>query len=206
MEIHDYYSSKRKRLFDIAVSLILLPILLPLFAALCLLVFIESGKPVIYKQLRVGKNKKKFTIFKIRTMRRGASLFQQKLAILNEAPPPMFKISNDPRFTKIGKKLSRTGLDELPQIINVLKGEMSLIGPRPLPVREANKLNESWNFRYLVNPGLLSKWALSSKRHESLQEWRKLEINELKSGSIYDELQLILDSVNKVIIKNLFAK
>ncbi len=139
------------------------------------LVFIMSGTPIFYLQKRAGKNKKPFKIIKFRTMYPGAENDQKLYKYLNQAPEPMFKIKNDPRFTKVGKWLSKTGLDELPQLFNVIRGEMSLVGPRPLPIREADQLTKDWDFRFLVNPGIFSQWTLDDSRHESLEIWKVLE-------------------------------
>ena len=107
-------------------------------------------------------------------MKNEADLHKKNLSKLNEAPFPMFKIAKDPRYVGIGRLLSRSGLDELPQLINILRGEMSFIGPRPLPLAEAAELSTAWNFRYRVRPGILSEWAVSEKRHTSLAHWRNL--------------------------------
>ncbi|GIK84384.1 MAG: hypothetical protein BroJett025_10060 [Patescibacteria group bacterium] len=200
--IHRYYHSRSKRILDFFLALSLLTLLSPLIVCLCCSTGIVGGKPVVYKQMRLGKNKKPFILYKIRTMKKGASVLQQKLKDLNEAPYPMFKIANDPRFTRIGKYLSRLGLDEIPQIINIIKGEMSFIGPRPLPIYEASQLDDTWDFRYKVKPGILSTWALSPKRHDSLAEWKKLEISGLQCASIANDIRLIIRSVKTVIFRH----
>jgi len=119
----------------------------------------------------------------------------------NEAPEPMFKMQHDPRFVGIGRWLSRSGLDELPQLVNILRGEMSFVGPRPLPIAEAEQLPASWDFRYSVRPGLVSEWVLSEKKYGSQSNWRIAEISTLsKSGLLYD-----LEIIAKVIISVWFA-
>lgn len=118
-----------------------------------------------------------------------------KLSELNEAPFPMFKIAKDPRYVGIGRLLSRAGLDELPQLLNIIKGEMSFVGPRPLPLSEANQLSTAWNFRYRVRPGILSEWAVSEKRHTSLAHWRTLEEVTLKRGGILYDIGLLVRTV-----------
>lgn len=200
-----------KRIFDIILSIFGLIIFAPIFIFFYPFFMLSIGHPVIFKQIRMGKNKKPFTIYKIRTMKRGASLHQEKLKKLNIAPHPIFKIENDPRFHFFGKTLSKFGLDELPQIINILKGEMSFVGPRPLPINEAKLLGSSWNFRYIVRPGILSKWALSPKRYKSLDDWKKLEEDEIKklfvknsaklNWSVKNDLGLIFDAFHKIIIR-----
>lgn len=199
--IAKYYFSKRKRILDMIMALSILIVFSPFFLIFYLILLLLNGHPVIFKQKRVGKNKNTYTLYKIRTMKKGASKLQYKLRVLNQAPYPMFKIKNDPRFTLIGKYLSQLGLDEVPQLYNILKGEMSFVGPRPLPVDEAQKLDQSWDFRYFVRPGILSNWALSSKRHESLSSWKKLEQADLKVGSILGDIILIFNSIKIVLLK-----
>jgi len=205
MEFVDFYSVG-KRTFDVTLSLIGLFFFVPMFLFFYPLFVVVIGRPVIFKQKRMGKNKKPFTIYKIRTMKRGASLQQDRLKELNIAPYPMFKIKSDPRFHIFGKILSKFGVDELPQLLNILKGEMSIVGPRPLPVNEAKLLDSSWDFRYGVRPGILSKWALSAKRYESLEVWKGLE--KMGGGGtnnwfIISDLRLISEAINKIIIKQL---
>lgn len=134
-------------------------------------------------------------MLKFRTMHIDAEDRKTKLAHLNEAPWPMFKMRNDPRFTRIGRYLSHLGLDELPQFFHVLTGKMSFIGPRPLPLSEAQQLPRNWNFRYKVKPGILSEWALSPDRYASLNHWRQLEIETLKKGSLLNDMKMILRSI-----------
>lgn len=199
MEIHPYYLSFQKRIFDLVISLILLIILLPLFLLISLLVLITSGWPVFYHQKRLGGNKIVFRIFKFRTMYVGAEKNQWRYRQQNQAPDPMYKNWQDPRFVGIGKWLSRTGLDELPQLINIIIGNMSLVGPRPLPVYEAEKLNKSWDFRYQVKPGVFSQWSVNAKRHNSLKEWKKLEKETLEFGGIKYEVNIILKTLRALI-------
>lgn len=181
--IHSSYHSLIKRLIDLVVSFLILIFSLGLFTVLSPLLIWKIGRPLIFKQKRTGKNGKVFIMYKLRTMVKNAELLrskdQQLLAKLNYAPQPMFKIGDDPRFIKFGKFLSHTGLDELPQLVNVIRSEMSLVGPRPLPVNEAQslkKIDPAWyQWRHQVKPGLFSLWVLNDKRHQSLQNWKKLE-------------------------------
>lgn len=137
-------------------------------------------------------------MIKFRTMYIGAHSDQKKYWKLNESPFPAFKLGNDPRFVGIGRWLSKTGLDELPQLINIIKGEMSLIGPRPLPISEAKKMTGSWNFRYKVKPGVISIWALSDKRHKSLRDWQRLEIQTVQEGSLGNDIKVLKRAMNVV--------
>lgn len=181
--INKSFTSFLKYLIDLTLSLLILSILLPIFIVIYPILLSQIGYPIIFKQQRTGKNGKSFTIYKFRTMVKNAESLrlrkQKQLAKLNYAPQPMFKIGDDPRFIKFGKFLSHTGLDELPQLVNVIKGEMSLVGPRPLPVNEAKSLktiDPDWHkWRHQVKPGLFSLWVLNDKRHHSLQNWKKLE-------------------------------
>lgn len=153
-----------------------------------------TGSPILFWQKRLGLHKQPFNMLKFRTMHLDAEDRKTKLAHLNEAPWPMFKMRNDPRFTRIGRYLSHLGIDELPQFFHVLTGKMSFIGPRPLPLSEAQQLPRNWNFRYKVKPGILSEWALSPDRYLSLNHWRKLEIETLKKGSLINDIKMILRS------------
>lgn len=145
----------------------------------------------------MGKSGKSFMMYKFRTMYVGAHKQQTKLKGLNQAPGPMFKIFDDPRFVGIGKFISRVGLDELPQIFNILKGEMSFVGPRPLPVAEAKELSSAWDFRKLVRPGIFSQWTLADNRHDSLTDWKELDRKTLSQGSVTQDLELISSTLLK---------
>jgi len=191
IQIDPYYFSKKKRVFDLCLAIALLIFLLPVTFVISLSVLITIGWPIIFIQKRIGQHKTVFSIFKFRTMYAGADQDQKKLHQYNESPFPAFKMSNDPRFVGVGKFLSKTGLDELPQLINILKGDMSFIGPRPLPIKEAAKLTGSWDFRYEVRPGVISYWALSDKRHKSLRHWQRLERETLTEANVIKDLKIL---------------
>ncbi len=201
-----YFGSMKKRVFDLSVAVPLFCVLVPLFILIYPLLLIYIGKPIIFKQKRLGKDKVPFTLYKIRTMRNGAEFLQKKLLKYNEAPEPMFKMSRDPRFTKLGRFFSKFGLDELPQLLNIIKGEMSFVGPRPLPIEEANKLDKSWNFRYSVLPGILSEWAISKDRHISLQRWKRLEKQTLQIDNTAKEMLLMFRSLNTLLVMPIVEK
>src|SRR3990172_5431980 len=185
MQIHPYYFSPQKRTFDFATAFLLLVLLSPVLFILNLIIFITTGRPILFKQRRTGQNGKVFTLLKLRTMTKNAAMLKRKYQHLNEAPAPMFQIHNDSRFVGIGKWLARTGLDDLPQLWNILKGEMSFVGPRPLPVPEAVGLSNQWReWRERVKPGVFSEWALSGERHETLDHWQALEKETLRTGSV----------------------
>lgn len=196
----NYYHSWLKRFFDVSLSLLLLISLSPLLLLLSLLVLFTAGWPIFYQQKRFGKDKGVFKIIKFRTMYVGAEKNQWRYQEKNVAPVPMYKNWNDPRFVGFGRFLAKSGLDELPQLINILWGQMSFIGPRPLPVYEAKKLNKTWNFRYQVKPGIFSEWSSSlEERHQSLNEWKELEKTTLKQGGLLYEFKLILSTLGRLV-------
>jgi lipopolysaccharide/colanic/teichoic acid biosynthesis glycosyltransferase len=197
VSIDPYYHSRRKRGLDVILAFLLLILTLPLIALISLLIFVFSGPPIIFIQKRTGQNKEPFKMYKFRTMAKGASKLKKHYAHLNQAPAPMFKIHDDPRLTKLGKNLYQLGLDELPQLINIIKGDMSLVGPRPLPIRQANKLSSKWNFRYQVKPGLFSQWTLDEDKYKSLKAWRNLEKKTINQGSLFLDIKIILKNISK---------
>jgi len=201
--IHPYFYSPVKRVFDVLVSLGLLIILSPSLIFISFLVLLTSGWPVIFRQNRIGLNQLTFKLYKFRTMKLGAEKSQQKLAEKNEAPFPMFKLHHDPRFVGIGRWLSNTGLDELPQLLNILKGDMSFVGPRPLPIKEASAVHQlypDWQFRELVKPGIFSQWSLDADRHSSIEHWRQLDLMTVTNGGLSYELKIIEANTLKALI------
>ncbi len=150
--------------------------LLPVVFFVGLLIFLFSGRPIFYAQKRVGKDGLYFTMYKFRTMIPEAEQQQIRYRKQNEAKGPVFKIHDDPRFTAIGSILSHTGLDELPQIFNILKGEMAIIGPRPLPVYEVNKLTLWQRKRNKVKPGIISTWIVDGYHTRSFNDWMKSDL------------------------------
>jgi lipopolysaccharide/colanic/teichoic acid biosynthesis glycosyltransferase len=171
---------------------ILLLFSLPVFLVVSLLIVVDSGLPIIFMQKRVGKNDIKFKMYKFRTMQVGADKIQASYIHLNEADGPSFKIHNDPRFTKIGRFLSHTGLDELPQLYNILKGEMSFIGPRPLPVAEAAKLSKFQQKRQQIKPGIISPWILDGYHSKTFSDWMKSDLKYIQSKNLITDTKLIL--------------
>lgn len=200
MRVDAYYFSWQKRGFDFLTSAILLTLLAPVFAIVAAMILITAGWPVLFTQSRYGQNKKVFKLIKFRTMYVGAEKNQWRYQDANIAPEPMYKNWQDPRFIGVGRWLAKTGLDELPQLINILKGEMSLIGPRPLPVYEAKKLDSSWDFRYLVRPGVFSEWSADLNRHRSAQTWQDLERKTLGQQSNFKyEITIIVKTLVKLL-------
>lgn len=199
--ISSYYLSWEKRLLDCVLAAILLIGLSPLMAVVAVIILLDSKGPLLFHQPRMGFHHQVFTMFKFRIMQHHHSISQAQLQKWNEAPAPMFKMKNDPRYTRVGRFLTRTGVDELPQLINILKGEMSFVGPRPLPVAEAQALPASWEFRYQVKPGLLSEWAVSPDRYTSLHTWKTLEIKTLQQGSVLYDLQLMCRTLLYILLR-----
>jgi len=190
-----------KRLF----AFILFILFLPLLVVLYIVVRLTSKGPFIFKQKRAGKNKKTFWIYKIRTMVEDAENQKSKIQNLNEAGFPAFKIHDDPRFTKIGKFLAHTAIDELPQLINIVKGEMSFVGPRPLPVSEAKKVAKKYEKRFSVLPGTTSLWIVEGADHSSFCRWMELDMDYINNKSFFYDLKILLATL-EMIIKLIFNK
>ena len=180
-----------KRILDFTVSLIALIILSPLLLIISILIATTSKGPVIFKQDRVGKDGKIFKMYKFRSMVVNAEELKEQLEKHNEMNGPMFKIKNDPRITKIGRFIRKTSIDELPQLINVLKGEMSLVGPRPSLPKEVKEF-EPWMLERLnVLPGLTCYWQVMGRNEIEFNEWMKLDIKYVKERNFLLDLKLI---------------
>jgi lipopolysaccharide/colanic/teichoic acid biosynthesis glycosyltransferase len=174
------------QLFVILVFILCLPVMVVIYT----LVVVFSGFPVIFSQKRVGLAGRPFMMYKFRTMVVGAEKLKSKFQHLNIASGPAFKIRNDPRFTQIGKFLSHTGLDELPQIFNVIRGDMALIGPRPLPVTEAQKLQKWQKKREMIKPGIISPWIMNGYHTNTFDNWMKSDIEYTESKTFVGDLKL----------------
>lgn len=181
-----------KRALDIIASTLGLIILSPILLVVAILIRLESRGPAIFSQKRIGLNKKEFKMYKFRSMVQNAEELKEKLAKENEMSGPMFKIKNDPRVTKVGRFIRRTSIDELPQLINVLKGEMSLVGPRPSLPKEVSKF-EPWMLKRLsVKPGLTCYWQVSGRNNIDFENWMKLDLQYVNDRSFWLDLKLIL--------------
>ena len=155
----------------------------------------------IFQQTRIGKDGKPFLMFKFRTMYSGAEKDRENFRALNEADGPVFKIKNDPRFTRFGKWLAWSGLDELPQIINVLKGEMALVGPRPLPMEEEREISSQWKqARRAVKPGITSSWAVSGSHRLSFRQWMELDMKDISNKNVFYDAMIIVKTLRLLII------
>ena len=191
-----------KRILVFIFAVLVLLISLSLMAVIALLVKLTSKGPVIFRQKRIGKNGKIFIMYKFRTMYVGAEEDRKKYEKLNEADGPAFKIRNDPRFVGVGRFLARTGLDELPQIFNILKGEMNFVGPRPLPVYEYEKLKLWQKKRQSVLPGITSSWVINGKHKISFDKWMKSDLEYVKNKSFIGDLRIVWKTI--VLIVRLF--
>jgi lipopolysaccharide/colanic/teichoic acid biosynthesis glycosyltransferase len=171
----------------------------PLLTIISLLIKLESPGPIIFKQERIGKDQKPFTIFKFRSMCHNADALKERLTDLNEAQGPLFKIQKDPRLTRVGKVIRKYSLDELPQLWNVLKGEMSLVGPRP-PVRsEVEEYSEWAQKRLNIKPGITGLWQVSGRSDLSFDEMLKLDIYYMWNWSLSNDLKILLRTIPVVI-------
>jgi len=188
-----------KRLLDIACSLGLLLALAPAFAIVALLIRLSSDGPVIFRQERMGLNKRRFVILKFRTMVANAEKQISALEEQNEASGPVFKIRNDPRITPLGKTLRRTSIDELPQLFNVLLGDMSLVGPRPLPVRDYEGFSEDWQRRrFSVRPGITCLWQVNGRSSIPFEQWMKLDLQYMDEWSLWLDIKILAQTVSAV--------
>jgi exopolysaccharide biosynthesis polyprenyl glycosylphosphotransferase len=196
---HNPYQLAIKKVMDVVVSLIVIIVFSPVFITIALLIKLTSKGPVIFKQARVGLRGRPFNLYKFRTMVSNAEEIRTNLKDMNEVDGPVFKIKNDPRVTSVGKFLRRSGLDELPQLFNVLKGEMSLIGPRP-PLLSETKQYKRWQLRRLsVKPGLSCFWQIKPERNSiRFDKWMELDLAYIDNWSIRLDLMILLKTVGTV--------
>jgi exopolysaccharide biosynthesis polyprenyl glycosylphosphotransferase len=187
-----------KRTFDIVGATLLLILLSPLLLAITLAVRITSRGPVLYRSMRRGIGQRPFACLKFRTMHSDAEERQDDLEALNEASGALFKIRDDPRLTRVGRELRRFSLDELPQLINVLRGEMSLVGPRPLPERDYRMLEEWHRKRYLVLPGITGLWQVSGRSELDFDDLVHLDFIYLERWSLALDLTILLKTIPAV--------
>jgi exopolysaccharide biosynthesis polyprenyl glycosylphosphotransferase len=188
-----------KRTFDLVVSMVGLIVISPVMAAIAIAVKLSSPGPVIYRSVRPGMAGKPFYCFKFRTMREHADQVQADLESLNEQSGALFKIRHDPRLTKIGRFLRRYSFDELPQLVNVVKGEMSLVGPRPLPMRDFARLEEWHKKRSLVLPGITGLWQVSGRSELDFDDLVRLDFLYLERWSIMLDLAILLKTIPAVL-------
>lgn len=193
---HPYLRAKRA--FDIFVSLLVLPIVLPVLVILAIALRLDSPGSIMFKQQRTGHHGHRFGMYKFRTMVENAEELKASLAHLNILPPPDFKIIDDPRITRVGRFLRKTSLDELPQILNVLRGDMSLVGPRPTSF--APETYSLWHTARLeVRPGITGLWQLKGRNASTFDERLRLDVEYINRMSMTYDLKLIALTVLSVV-------
>jgi|ERR1043166_930642 exopolysaccharide biosynthesis polyprenyl glycosylphosphotransferase len=190
-----------KRMLDIFVAAISLICLAPLLGIVALAIKLDSHGPVFFIQNRVGFNKRRFRMLKFRTMCVDAEAKMHELEHLNEKSGPIFKITNDPRTTRVGKWLRRASIDELPQLINVLLGDMSIVGPRPLSVRDALRMEVAWQKRrFSVKPGLTCLWQVSGRSNLSFEQWMELDLEYIDRWSLGLDGIILLRTIPAILL------
>lgn len=184
-----------KRVIDVVCSFVGVLVLSPLFVVIAIIIKFTSKGPVFFSQKRVGRDGKQFKMYKFRSMVVNAEELKEKLAAQNEMSGPMFKMKDDPRVTKVGKFIRKTSIDELPQLLNVLKGDMSLVGPRPSLPKEVAQF-EDWMYRRLeVKPGLTCYWQVSGRNNIDFEDWMKLDIRYVEEKNLWIDIKLICKTV-----------
>ena len=180
-----------KRATDILLSLVGLILLSPILIITAIAIKIDSKGPVFFKQMRVGKNGVQFPMYKFRSMVVNAEELKKELEEQNEMSGPMFKIKSDPRITKVGKFIRKTSIDELPQLVNVIKGDMSLVGPRPSLPKEVEQF-EPWMMERLeVLPGITCFWQVSGRNNIPFKEWMELDVKYVRERNYFLDIKLI---------------
>ncbi len=188
-----------KRALDIVGATVLLVLTSPLMAAAAIALRLDSQGPVLFRQERIGQDETPFVVYKFRTMHQGAEQQLERLAPYNEATGPLFKIRDDPRVTRVGRIIRRTSVDELPQLYNVLRGEMSLVGPRPPLPREVAKYQEWHRRRLAVAPGMTGLWQVSGRSDVTFDEMVLLDLYYIENWSLFLDFKILLRTIPRVI-------
>jgi exopolysaccharide biosynthesis polyprenyl glycosylphosphotransferase len=190
-----------KRTFDLILATIGLVLISPLLLASAIAVRLSSRGPIIYRSVRPGIAGKPFRCFKFRTMRVDTDIPEDELEQLNESSGALFKIRDDPRLTGVGRLLRRFSIDELPQLVNVVRGEMSLVGPRPLPMRDFERLEEWHKKRYLVLPGITGLWQVSGRAELDFDDLVRLDFLYLERWSVFLDLSIMIKTIPAVLTR-----
>jgi exopolysaccharide biosynthesis polyprenyl glycosylphosphotransferase len=193
------FVSAIRRTLDFSLSLILLVVLLPVFLALAILVKTDSKGPILFKQYRVGQNGTQFWFYKFRSMVIDAEARRAALEAMNEASGPLFKMKNDPRITRCGRWMRKYSIDELPQLINVLKGDMSLVGPRPALPAEVAQYNDFQKARLAVQPGITGLWQVSGRSDLSFDQSVQLDIDYIQQQTLWLDFTILLRTFGAVV-------
>jgi len=188
-----------KRLFDLLVTLAVMPVVLPLMMLIAIAIRLDSKGPIFFTQKRIGLHKRPFKMYKFRSMVPDAEDRMTEVEHLNEAEGPNFKIENDPRMTRLGRFIRKTSIDELPQLFNVVLGDMSLVGPRPMSNRDVELFDKGvQRKRFSVRPGITCLWQVSGRSNLSFDEWLKLDLRYIDSWSFWLDLQILLKTIPAV--------
>jgi exopolysaccharide biosynthesis polyprenyl glycosylphosphotransferase len=190
-----------KRAFDVVVASLTLLVTAPVLAIAALAIRLEDGGPVLFRSRRVGVEETPFDCLKLRTMSVDAQQRQQELEARNQADGALFKMRDDPRVTRVGRLLRRFSIDELPQLVNVIRGEMSLVGPRPLPERDFAMLDAVHKKRYLVLPGMTGLWQVSGRSEVGFDELVRLDFSYIESWSIWLDIEILLRTIPTVLFR-----
>ena len=189
-----------KRTLDCLFSSMLVVALAPLFVVVAVLVRLSSPGPIFFRQTRVGLNKRQFSIYKFRTMVADAEQLQDQLLAMNEMSGPVFKIKKDPRATSLGRILRKTSIDELPQLFNVLRGDMSLVGPRAMSLRDYEKFDQDWQRRrFSVKPGITCLWQINGRSSVPFEKWMELDMQYIDKWSLWLDLKILAQTVPAVL-------
>jgi lipopolysaccharide/colanic/teichoic acid biosynthesis glycosyltransferase len=191
----NYYIAKR--IMDIALCLLMMPVLLVVFLVVSILIYMDDPGNIFFTQKRTGKGGRRFSMYKFRTMVTNAEELKEKYMYLNELTPPDFKITNDPRVTRIGRFLRKTSLDELPQIINVLKGDMSLVGPRPTSF-DASTYSLWHTERLEVLPGITGLWQINGRSELDFNERLRLDVEYIERQSFWLDIVILFRTIGSV--------
>jgi exopolysaccharide biosynthesis polyprenyl glycosylphosphotransferase len=196
----DSWQVEVKRLLDIVISGTALIFSFPIFTIVAIAIKLGSPGQIFFIQERVGLNKRHFRLYKFRTMVPGAEKKVNELESQNEASGPVFKIKKDPRITPIGRILRKLSLDELPQLLNVLRGDMSLVGPRPLPIRDYSGFNEDWHRRrFSVRPGMTCLWQVNGRSNIPFEKWMELDMEYIDKWSLWLDFKILAKTFPSVL-------
>jgi exopolysaccharide biosynthesis polyprenyl glycosylphosphotransferase len=195
------WRTEAKRIFDFVAASVLLLLSAPVLLVAAIAIKIESAGPVFFVQERVGLNKRRFRMLKFRTMQRDAEARMKDIEHLNEKSGPIFKMRNDPRVTYVGRWLRRASVDELPQLVNVLLGDMSIVGPRPLSLRDALRMELAWQKRrFSVKPGLTCLWQVSGRSNLSFDQWMQLDLQYIDTWSLELDARILLRTIPAILL------
>lgn len=194
------WRTEAKRLFDLIAGTVLLVLSAPILLVAAIAIRLDSPGPIFFVQDRVGLNKRRFRMLKFRTMHADAEARMQEIEHLNEKTGPIFKIRNDPRITSVGRWLRKTSIDELPQLVNVLLGDMSIVGPRPLSLRDALRMEETWQKRrFSVKPGLTCLWQVSGRSSLSFEQWMQLDLQYIDNWSLGLDASILIRTIPAIV-------